>query len=152
MKSSRATISPRKEQGSIAEEKDIKQCTTSTNLSVLEDDFNGISITSLAKSLAKNRLMPQNIEMHRPSLVQRKLYVSPPDPRPGKLFLISVFLPFPTSISDLLLLKSGHVHGVDVEKMKLCVQSAICYARMDGAHGERLIKYLEITTTKKSDA
>lgn len=91
MRSSKATIPPRTEQvGCIAEEKDIKICTTSTNLSV-EDDFNGISITSLAKSLVKNKTMPQSIEGYRPTLVQRKLHVSHPDPRPGAYILISVF-------------------------------------------------------------
>ena len=72
-----------------------------------EDDLNGISITSLAKSLAINKPMPQSIEGHRPSLVQRKLYVSQPDPRPGVyMFLISGYFwfPFPafTSISDMI--------------------------------------------------
>ena len=107
MKSSRATISPRKEQGNIAEEKDIKPCTTtSTNLSV-EDDFNGISIMSLANSLAEHKPMPQSIERHRPTLVQRKLYVSPSDPRPGVCMLLisgCFWFPFPTftSISDMI--------------------------------------------------
>ena len=68
----------------------IKYSSTERNQpsrSAADDDFNGISVQSLIKSLLKEKKMPQsNLPVKNTALVQRKIFVSHPDPRPGMFF------------------------------------------------------------------
>jgi hypothetical protein len=68
----------------------IKYSSTERNQpsrSAADDDFNGISVQSLIKSLLKEKKMLQsNLPVKNTALVQRKIFVSHPDPRPGMFF------------------------------------------------------------------